>query len=170
MIGGRQYVSILVGFGGSTQSLAQFTRSGWKYGAQPRRLLTFALDGKAKLPWTAPRDFSLHPIDDPKMVIDMAAAERGAHLYNSKGCVICHGFNGRSSGAPAPDLEESGIASDPAAFAQLLHDGPLAENGMPRFADLTDADVHDLYMFVRRVARSTAQGKADAANGKGSRF
>lgn len=167
---GRQYVSVLVGYGGSTQSLALFTKAGWKYGAQPRRLLTFALNGRAKLPWTAPRDFTVAPIDDPKLAIDHASADRGARLYNNKGCVVCHGFNGRSSGAPAPDLQESGVAADPASLAELLHGGALAENGMPQFGELTKPEIQDLYMYVRSVARSTATGKADAGAGQAGRF
>ncbi|BBD98430.1 PQQ-dependent dehydrogenase, methanol/ethanol family [Sphingobium amiense] len=169
-IGGRHYVSVLVGYGGSTQSLALFTRAGWKYGAQPRRLLTFALDGRAKLPWTAPRDFTVTPIDDPALAIDQAAADRGARLYNNKGCVVCHGFNGRSSGAPAPDLQESGIAADPAALAELLHGGALAENGMPRFEELTTAEIGDLHMYVRRIARETATGKPVAPPAPSGKF
>ena len=47
---GQQYVSVLVGYGGIE---AKFGNDrGWKYGAQPRRLLTFKLDGQAKLPAT----------------------------------------------------------------------------------------------------------------------
>lgn len=167
---GRQYVSVLVGYGGSTQSLALFTKAGWKYGAQPRRLLTFALDGRAKLPWTAPRDYSVNPIDDPALLIDPASADRGAGLYNNKGCVICHGFNGRSSGAPAPDLQESGIAADPASLRELLHNGLLAQNGMPQFSELTDAEISDLYMYVRRIARNTATGKSDGGAKPASKF
>ncbi len=167
---GRQYVSVLVGYGGSTQSLALFTTAGWKYGAQPRRLLTFALDGRAKLPWTAPRDYSVNPIDDPALVIDQASADRGARLYNNKGCVICHGFSGRSSGAPAPDLQESGVAADPASLGELLHKGLLAQNGMPQFSELTDAEIADLYMYVRRIARDTATGKPDGRAGPAGKF
>jgi quinohemoprotein ethanol dehydrogenase len=158
---GRQYVSVLVGYGGSTQALALFTEAGWKYGAQPRRLLTFALDGRTKLPPTAPRDFTVNPLDDPKLVIDAASAGRGATLYNNKGCVICHGFNGRSSGAPAPDLQESGVAADRASLAKLLRGGALAANGMPQFRELTDAEIGDLYIYVRTIARNTATGKVN---------
>ncbi|HEY1588362.1 MAG TPA: PQQ-dependent dehydrogenase, methanol/ethanol family, partial [Rhodanobacter sp.] len=46
---GRQYLSILVGYGGATPLVSQLTNRGWKFGAQPRRLLTFALDASASL-------------------------------------------------------------------------------------------------------------------------
>ena len=57
-VAGRQYVSILVGYGGATAIWNQLMPRGWKYGAQPRRLLTFSLGGKAELPPTAPRSDS----------------------------------------------------------------------------------------------------------------
>lgn len=44
----RQYVSVLVGYGGTTAALSSVLNAGWKYGAQPRRLLTFALDGNKR--------------------------------------------------------------------------------------------------------------------------
>ena len=48
--GGKQYVAVLSGYGGATGMFGHLVNPGWKYGAQPRRLLTFALDGKARLP------------------------------------------------------------------------------------------------------------------------
>jgi len=170
MVDGTQYVSVLVGYGGSTQSLALFTRAGWKYGLQPRRLLTFALDGKERLPPTPPRDYSYNPVEIPGLRIDRMAADRGAKLYNTKSCVVCHGFNAKSSGAPAPDLRESGIAADLKSFGELLRGGALAEFGMPRFADMTDAEVRDLFMFIRAAARKGEGGEGAEPDTGGGRF
>ncbi len=169
-VDGIQYISVLVGYGGSTQSLALFTRAGWKYGAQPRRLLTFKLDGKASLPSTAPRDYTINPIDDPSLRIDQAAVARGERLYSTKACIVCHGFNAKSSGAPGPDLRESGIATDPVALSQLLRGGALAQYGMPRFEEITDAQVRDLYMYIRAAARSAARGEKHNESNGGGRF
>ena len=48
-VGGKQYVAVLAGYGGSAAVLSDIMNVGWKY-TGPRRLLTFALDGKAVLP------------------------------------------------------------------------------------------------------------------------
>ncbi len=52
-VDGRQYVAVLAGYGGSAAILSDIMNVGWKY-AGPRRLLTFALDGKAVLPPSEP--------------------------------------------------------------------------------------------------------------------
>src|SRR3546814_14985801 len=44
--GGKQYVSVLVGYGGSAAVTSDMLNVGWKFNAQPRRLLTFELGGK----------------------------------------------------------------------------------------------------------------------------
>ena len=73
-VGGRQLVSVLVGYGGGAGSSSpdQVSR-GWKYNAQPRRLLTFSLDGQAHLPATPPRDATVRALDDPALAIDEVA-------------------------------------------------------------------------------------------------
>jgi quinohemoprotein ethanol dehydrogenase len=69
-IEGTQYVSILVGWGGSGlllgSSAAQY---GWAYRAQPRRLYTFALDGKTPMP-ASPGPVIPKPVDVADFAID----------------------------------------------------------------------------------------------------
>jgi quinohemoprotein ethanol dehydrogenase len=79
--GGRQYIAVLVGYGGSPGAGTKMMQGGWKYGAQKRRLLTFALDGKAVLPRSGPRDFSVSPVDDPAIRISAADVAAGRQLY-----------------------------------------------------------------------------------------
>ncbi|KRB86394.1 alcohol dehydrogenase [Sphingomonas sp. Root710] len=155
LVNGRQYVSILVGHGGSSSMGSDFIKGGWKYGAQPRRLLTFAIDGQARLPATAPRDMSLQPLDNPRLVIADQSAERGRGLYLSKNCVICHGIDVVSTGSPGPDLRESPIALDRSSLASLLRGGFLASKGMPKYAELSDQEIDDLFMFIRKRARES---------------
>ncbi|OWQ95457.1 PQQ-dependent dehydrogenase, methanol/ethanol family [Sphingopyxis bauzanensis] len=150
---GRQYVSVLVGYGGATTLWPDIVNRGWKYGLQPRRLLTFALDGKAKLPRTPPPDRTVRALDDPKLKIDPILAAEGTALYGNE-CVTCHGGGLRSAGAPGPDLRESGIALDVGALTTLLRGGALAANGMPRFTELTDRQILGLYMYIRAGART----------------
>jgi quinohemoprotein ethanol dehydrogenase len=170
-IDGRQYVSILVGFGGALAPQVPFINYGWKYGAQPRRLLTFSLSGGAQLPATPPRDFTVKPVDDPKLVIDEAAATRGAGLYASNGCVGCHGDHAKAEGtAPAPDLRESGVGLYYPAFATFLHSGARVQHGMPKFGEISAEQARDIFMFIRAVARDTLKGTTRSKAMDGSIF
>jgi quinohemoprotein ethanol dehydrogenase len=157
MVGGKQYISLLVGIGGATIGLASpYGHYGWKYGAQPRRLLTFALNAKAQLPPTAPRDFKLYPKDDPKLVIDDAAATQGAKIFNMRFCITCHGIGAYSNGAPGPDLRESDIALNYETFAEFIRSGAAADRAMPKF-EISDDDARALFMFIRSSARTAAK-------------
>lgn len=152
-VGGKQYVSVLVGYGGGIAYWSEYFNRGWKYGHQPRRLITFTLDGKAKLPKTAPPDFTVSPVDEPGLVIDEAQATIGSQIYGGR-CSFCHGKDLRGSGAPGPDLRESGVALDEASFQEVLLKGALTERGMPMFADLSSSQVSALRMYVRQQARA----------------
>lgn len=156
---GRQYVSVLVGFGGATAIQGQFLKTGWKYGAQPRRVLTFAIDAKGKLPETPPPDFSIAALDDPALKIDPSMAATGAALFNQKACVICHGLNLESPGVPAPDLRESAIAVNFENFSELLKSGMLMENGMPKYDELTVEEARAIHMYIRSEARKAIEAK-----------
>ena len=80
-VGGRQYVSVLVGYGSSAPAFSQVANMGWKYGLHKRRLLTFALGGRAKLD-TLPPDFSVKALDDAALQINEADVEKGRDLYH----------------------------------------------------------------------------------------
>jgi len=153
---GKQYVSILVGWGGGVM-WSEITNQGWKYGAQPRRLLTFAIDGKTLLPPSAPADMTVRPVDDPKMKLDEAMVKRGAVTF-AVNCATCHGLEMVSPGVPAPDLRESQIALSLDAMLTVVKGGALVSNGMPRFDDLTEAQVADIHQYIRAGARQ-AMGK-----------
>jgi len=148
--GGRQYIAVLVGYGGSGGVGNKLTRQGWKFGAQPRRLLAFALDGKAVLPKSPPPDFGVKPVDDPSIGIAEADVAAGRELYFA--CVVCHGYN-LTAGGVGPDLRESQIALRPDSLWELLHGGVLADRGMPRFDNLTRTQVRQLHAYIRAGAR-----------------
>ena len=69
-VGDKQYVSVLTGFGTYHGFTYGSAKPGWKYGMQPRRLLTFSLDGSAVLPPTPPPDQAVRAVDDPAIRID----------------------------------------------------------------------------------------------------
>jgi quinohemoprotein ethanol dehydrogenase len=160
-VAGRQYISILVGYGGATAIWNQLMPRGWKYGAQPRRLLTFGIAGKAELPPTAPRSDSLDAVDDPRITINEADAAAGQAIFNLA-CAACHGLNLTSPGAPGPDLRESRIALRESGVWAAVHDGVLLAKGMPQFSMLGPQQVHDIYEYIRAGAR-TARAKAAGA-------
>ncbi|MCB2076393.1 MAG: PQQ-dependent dehydrogenase, methanol/ethanol family [Novosphingobium sp.] len=164
---GTQYVSILVGWAGPNPYGNGIMPTGWRYNAQVRRLLTFKLDGKAKLPPSAPYDETVHPVDDPDLVIDAAAEKAGDTLYHM-GCNGCHGGGLMSSGAPGPDLRESQLALDPDAMWQVLHEGALLSKGMPQFPNFTREQVNQIYTYIRAGAREELERQKNGDQGKGT--
>ena len=153
-IGKRQYVSVLAGYGSAAAAMSQVANMGWKYGRQPRRLLTFALDARRKLPPTPPPSFVVNALDNPAFKLDHEVVEKGAELYAR--CMGCHGRAAVSTGGPAPDLRESAIAFDREAFGTLLRDGSLIQRGMPGFGTLKQDQVDALYAFIRAQARKVS--------------
>lgn len=150
-LGGKQYVSVLVGWGGALGAFGVNVRQhGWEYGKQPRRLLTFVLDGTAKLPPTPPPEIAV-PIDDPNLVIDEAAATKGRVLF-SIGCPHCHGVEAIGGGS-ASDLRASPISLKLSNFSAFLKEGPSQAQGMPKYDDLTDDEIRQIHMFIRQRAR-----------------
>ncbi|MCB2061454.1 MAG: PQQ-binding-like beta-propeller repeat protein, partial [Novosphingobium sp.] len=157
-VNGKQYVSILVGWGGTSAAMSEVLDVGWKYGAQPRRLLTFALDGNAELPPSPPPDMKVHALDDEDFVINEADVAVGRGL--SVVCMSCHGAGFRGAGAPGPDLRESAIALRLDTFSQLVKEGRMAK-GMPSYAWLNDEQIRQLHAYIRARARE-ALGKREA--------
>ena len=148
---GRQYVSILVGYGGTAAAYGHFMDMGYKFGRQPRRLLTFALGGDKTLPPSAPPDFNVRALDDPAFKLNEADVLAGRAL--SVQCAACHGVGLQATGTPGPDLRESSIALNLNSFSALLKSGALLERGMPRFQSLSDDEIRDLYAYIRAKAR-----------------
>jgi quinohemoprotein ethanol dehydrogenase len=154
-VGGVQYISLLVGYGGATPPAGKYFDPGWRYGKHIPRLVTFKLNGAGAIPDTPPPDFSVHPIDDATLVVDEAAASRGENLWNHT-CLLCHGYAGVGAGAVAPDLRESAAAHDLKSLRAILRDGLLVSGGMPKFDDRTDDEVIELEMYIRKISRAAA--------------
>jgi quinohemoprotein ethanol dehydrogenase len=149
-VDGRQYISVLVGYGAT--NIMGVMNAGWKFGAQPRRLLTFALDGKATLPPSAPQDFTVQAVDDPALQLRESDVKAGAGLFTLR-CGGCHGLNVVSAGPPGPDLRESRIALNRASFQHVVHDGVLVSRGMPGFAELDSSQLDAIFAYIRAKAR-----------------
>jgi quinohemoprotein ethanol dehydrogenase len=161
---GRQYVAVLVGWGGTAAALSSVLDVGWKYGAQPRRLLVFALNGDRKLPPSPPRDMTVRALDDPELVLDEADVTAGRSLHIV--CASCHGAGFRGAGAPGPDLRESAIAMRVDSFARYVRAG-RPEKGMPPFDWLSQDQMRQLHMYLRARAREELGKRAPYVPGGG---
>jgi quinohemoprotein ethanol dehydrogenase len=141
---GKQYVSVLVGWGGAAGLYAQNPTKQYK---APGRLFTFVLDGKAKLE-------PVHGIDKPVLtVIDQTTTssqvERGATLFGRR-CSMCHGVAAVSGGAIA-DLRYA-LPTTYDALDQIVRQGAYQSLGMPKFDFFSEADVAAVksYLLSRR--------------------
>ncbi len=148
---GTQYVSILVGWGGTSAAASGILHVGWRYGDQPRRLLTFALGGTKKLPKSPPRDMRVRAVDDPSIILDEKAVSAGSGMTFM--CGACHGMQFHAGGAPGPDLRESALALSEDNLWEVVHNGSLKERGMPAFPMLGRPQIHQLWSALRAASR-----------------
>jgi quinohemoprotein ethanol dehydrogenase len=157
-VDGKQYVSILAGWGGAgliSGTLA--AQHGWQYKHHPRRLYTFALDGEQPMPPSPPPTRAV-PVDDPGFAVDAATAKLGLETY-ARSCVLCHG-GGAVSGGTAPDLRASPIPLVRDAFEKVVVAGERIPQGMPRFPEIGDAELDGLMHYIRSRARESMQAAA----------
>ena len=156
-VGGRQYVTVTTGIGLSAAIRGDLLKDvDTDYRTQKRRVLTFAIGGKMALP--DGRAAKPAPVDDPDYRADDAQAARGVAVYNRR-CAQCHGIAGQAGGI-APDLRASPIPLSAEAYLQVTHGGALLAAGMPKFDDLSEADLLDVRHYIRsRAAAWRAAGK-----------
>lgn len=158
-VGGRQYIGLMVGWGGTFALLGNATSHvDGRVGINRSRLLAFALDGKAALP--APvmpvrhRVSPLPPVPEPELlarVMSVGAARYGAY------CAGCHGGEAISGGV-TPDLRHSEVARHPRSFDAVVRQGVLTSRGMVSFAPMLSEEESDL---VRRYVIERARQTAD---------
>jgi quinohemoprotein ethanol dehydrogenase len=153
-VGGKQYVSVLTGVGGMASMVGSpHAQYGWQARFHTRRLLTFALDGTARIKGSEPPAIAV-AVDDPQFKVDATMAEQGKALFETKACIACHGLGAVASGG-APDLRASQMALSPPAFEQVVRGGILVSKGMPRYAELSDAEMNALLHYLRARARES---------------
>ena len=148
---GKQYVSVLVGWGGATGLYVPNSTHQYK---APGRLFTFALDGKAKLE-------AVHGIDKPALTVinytaTPAEVEHGAALF-ARRCSMCHGVAAVSGGAIA-DLRYA-LPATYDSIDNIVRQGAYQSLGMPKFYFLKEADVAALksYLLSRRKELTDVQ-------------
>ncbi|MGQ0736779.1 MAG: PQQ-dependent dehydrogenase, methanol/ethanol family [Acidobacteriota bacterium] len=148
-VNGRQYLAILVGFGGAMAGLGGPSTAalGWEYGRQTRYLVAFTLDGAAKLPAQPPPSVP-SPLK-AAFSVDAKLAGAGAALFGV--CTTCHGPGAVAAGM-APDLRASPVVTQSEAFGRLVRDGARANRGMPAYADFTERELTALQHYIRQQA------------------
>lgn len=126
----------------------------------PSRLLAFTLGGKERLP--VPK--SSPPIPRPAVPrFADAISEKGGRLFEANGCVDCHGLQAQSAWGSAPDLRYS--TPDPTIMHKIVVRGIFYQHGMPRYKDLSGADIRAIYAFVINEAWN-AYGRQKLKQGK----
>ncbi len=139
-IDGRQYVSILAGWGGVIGLWNTFTKQ-----LNPGGLYTFALGGNESLP-----DF---PEVAAKSLVDIAFQATPAQISNGgklfgRYCRFCHG------GGVIPDLAYSRPETFE-AFHEIVGKGTLLGLGMPDFGDRLTADnIEDIKYYILADAKA----------------
>ncbi len=156
-----QYVTVLTGNGAGGGGL--FSPENAKLETDyylPRRVLTFALNGKASLP---PRDNVLvrAPLADPDFVPDPELVEAGGRAFVQ--CMTCHGMEALAAGS-GPNLRTSPLILDAAVFRSVVRDGVLVPSGMPRFPNIDDATLEAIRHYLRFRAQQYAAERAGKPN------
>lgn len=151
-IDGKQYVSVLVGWGAGYGLVSGFSDQK-VVGARtaPRRLLTFALDGRQKLP---------EPVTENLQRVTLSPASTWTTQQIAAGkktfadnCTRCHG-DSVVGNQVTPDLRYSGALTSAATFRSIVIDGALQDNGMVGFRKyLTSADAENIRGYISYEAR-----------------
>jgi quinohemoprotein ethanol dehydrogenase len=148
---GKQYITVLSGMGGAVASFgAVFSEDHLDYRTAKRRVLTFTLDGDAKLPLPIVQN-AVMKNKDPNFHADHVIAGRGQVKF-AMHCAICHGIDA-IGGGNAPDLRQSYLPLDQNAFASIVYNGSLVTKGMPKFDELSATDLDDLREYIRQEAQ-----------------
>lgn len=150
VVDGRQYVSIVAGWGGVGGRSVRYTDQRY-----PGTLYTFALGEKEPLP--------TYPLVERKLIdlevsADSSGVARGSQHYNQH-CARCHGNPGGGGGA-YPDLTYSD-KSRYENFYQIVGQGALLPLGMPNFGDrLNASQIEEIKNYILSASRDLrAQSK-----------
>ena len=149
-VNGEQYVAVLAGWGGAyalTVDGDLITRKAPVRNIS--RLLVFKLGGTAQLPAVPP--LADLPLDPPPNkagpdVIALGQAKYGRY------CAVCHG-PGAVGSTVLPDLRRAGSLESAQAWAAVVHDGILKDNGMASFAgSLSKDEIEAIRAYVIKRA------------------
>ena len=151
MVDGAQYIIVATGNGAASGTGSYVSRyNSTPESRTPPRLLAFRLGGASTYPPLA----KVEPVAMPSVRRqDIALAKRGEALFEGYGCTACHGYRGAAVGGKVPNLNRIPPGSLD-MFKAVVQRGALAGTGMPRFAELPDADAEALFAHVINEAWS----------------
>jgi quinohemoprotein ethanol dehydrogenase len=158
-LNGKQYIAVITGTGGEGATTRSLANQPWRTDYQfPRHVLSFALGGTDRIEPTPLPDLVIP--EDPSFKRDPELEKTAATVFATSGCMGCHGWTAVAGGG-APDLRYSPIIVDPAAFKNVVKGGALKANGMPQFADMTDAKLETIRYYLRmRSKQAPAEREA----------
>lgn len=165
-VNGRQYITVLTGSGSQGGGILATGNEAYRtdYRLQ-RRVLTFALNGKATPPSVEmpPRAY----LQDPGFIPDPQKLQPGAIAFAVNACLVCHGMNAVGGGA-APDLRYSPMILSPEAFSSVVKGGALKMQGMPPSPHISDEDLELMRHYLRFRAMQTNAAAQQAGEDKSS--
>jgi len=135
-VDGDQYVSVVVGWGGSLPLFAGKALKQSTYGNKSR-LLTFRLGGTEELPASEQPRLALDP---PISTADAETIAMGKNFYAAR-CMVCHG-DGAVSGGVIPDLRYLTAAKHD-IWDTIVREGALSALGMVGFAEILSQEQTD---------------------------
>jgi len=144
-VNGRQYVSVVVGWGGVFPLVAGELahKSGLQHNRS--RVLSFALGRTAQLPPAAAATVVWSPPPEPFGSTEVLS--RGHPLYQ-RFCGSCHG-DAAVSGGVLPDLRRSPTLASRETWNAIVLDGARASRGMVGFrADLSEDDAEAVRAYI----------------------
>ncbi len=132
---GVQYVAVATGFGGGGWSYVPNYSAAYRNG-NANRILVFRIDGGA-VPQPEPLPPSEVASEPPAQApgVTPAVLARGQGLF-FENCAICHSNQLRAN---VPDLRRMQQGTHE-AFQQIVREGLLVPNGMPRWDDILTAE------------------------------
>jgi quinohemoprotein ethanol dehydrogenase len=150
-VNGKQYVTVLTGNGSQGGGILATGNAAYRTDYQlPRRVLTFAIGGTARLEaFDMPE---LVPPADPGFVPSPGRVKAGAMGYATNACLVCHGMNAIGGGS-APDLRYSPMILSEETFRAVVKEGVLKRRGMPPSPQIPDSVLEDVRHYLRMRAQ-----------------
>ncbi|MEP3421261.1 MAG: PQQ-dependent dehydrogenase, methanol/ethanol family [Erythrobacter sp.] len=136
-VNGEQYVAVLAGWGGAYAITVDGSLLAEKAPVRNvSRLLVFKLGATGELP--AERELASLPLDPPASRASADTIALGGDKY-ARYCAVCHAPAAVGS-TVLPDLRRSGTLGNKGAWAAVVHDGILKDNGMVGFSESMSRD------------------------------
>lgn len=159
-VNGEQYVAVLAGWGGAYALSVDGDIIKRKAPVRNiSRLLVFKLGGTAKLP-PEPALAEL-PLDPPPSTASPETIALGQAKYG-RYCAVCHA-PGAVGSTVLPDLRRAGSLESAQAWAAVVHEGALKDNGMASFAgSLSRQEIEAIRAYVIKRANEDKALEAGA--------